>query len=220
MWTEQAFAVLREYRARKEAEDRLWQKIGRPEALRRRDEFLLPVGEEVGNLLHALIVAAGAQRIVELGTSYGFSTLFLANAARLTGGRVYSFDVAGYKQQVARAALTRAGLVEQVEFLEGDALELLADFAGPVDFALLDIWKEGYIPCFDLLYPKLGDRALVAADNMLYPEVYIEAGRAYQAHVLAHPDMDSVLLGVGSGVELSSRWPEFATGRQEAADDV
>jgi predicted O-methyltransferase YrrM len=210
MWTQQAKAVLEEYQARKAEEDALFEKYGLGNLRDRRDDFLLPIGEEVGNLLHDLIVATGARSIVEMGTSYGFSTLFLANAACKTDGKVHTFDIADYKQDYSRKRLERAGLAGQVEFHLGDALERLADFEGPIDFVLLDIWKEAYIPCFDLLYPKLADRAVIAADNMLYPETVIGLGRDYAAHVASHPDMHTALLGIGSGIELSSRWPEFA----------
>lgn len=206
MWTEQGKAVLDEYRARKAREDRLFEEISRDDMLSRRDEFLLSVGEDVAFFLHDLVTASGAQRIVELGTSYGFSTLFLANAARLTGGQVITIDVADYKQASARESLSRAGLGEHVEWRLGDALEILAELEGPIDFVLLDIWKDLYIPCFEAFYPRLAHRALVAADNMIYPEIYWEAGREYQSRVLAKPDMQSLLLAIGHGIELSTRW--------------
>jgi predicted O-methyltransferase YrrM len=214
MWTTEAKAVLQEYLERKEREDKLWEELETEELIARRDEMLLPVGEAVGRLLHDLVVAAGSQCIVELGTSYGFSTLFLANAASKTGGTVFTFDMEDYKQEYARERLERAGLAGCVEWKTGDALELLKTFEHSIDFVLLDIWKDVYIPCFDLFYPRLADRALVAADNMLFPESVMEAGREYQAAVLSRPDMQSALLPVGSGIELSSRWPEYA--RQQA----
>ena len=207
MWTREAKVVLEEYLERKEKEDRLWEELEREELLKKRDELLLPVGEDTGRLLFDLIVASKARCIVELGTSYGFSTLYLANAAERTGGRVLTFDVHDYKQEFARKALGRAGLAGNVEWRLGDAVALLAEHAEPIDFVLLDIWKDMYIPCFDAFYPKLAPRALVAADNMLFPEAVQELGRQYRAHVLAMPDMQSVLLPVGSGIELSCRWP-------------
>ena len=78
-------ALLNHYHARMADEDRL-MKSDPAGVSRRRDEFLLAVGPEVGRLLHALIIGRGAKRILELGTSYGYSTAFLADAARETGG--------------------------------------------------------------------------------------------------------------------------------------
>ncbi len=65
--------------------------------------------------------------------------------------------------------VAKAGLRSQVEFLLGDAREVIPSLSGPFDFVLLDLWKELYIRCFDLVYPKLGRGAYVAADNMIHP---------------------------------------------------
>jgi len=99
--------------------------------------------------------------------------------------------------------LEKAGLLKFVEFKNGDALEVLEGLAEPIDFVLLDLWKRFYIPCFDLAYPKLADGAMIAADNMRYPASVRETADAYRAHVKRHDKMDSVLLSVGSGIELS-----------------
>jgi predicted O-methyltransferase YrrM len=68
---------------------------------------------------------------------------------------------------------------------------------------LLDLWKDLYIPCFDLFYPKLGSGALVVADNMIFPEFSRKEAADYRRHVRAKADLESVLLPVGSGIEVS-----------------
>jgi predicted O-methyltransferase YrrM len=68
---------------------------------------------------------------------------------------------------------------------------------------LLDLWKHYYIPCFDLFYPKLAPGALVVADNMIYPETTSQHAMDYRKHVRIKRDMQSVLLPVGSGLEVS-----------------
>ena len=78
--------VLARYNQRVRAEAVVQNDLPMANFRARRDEFLLPVGEEVGWFLRSLIIARGAKTIVELGTSYGYSTLFLADAARVTGG--------------------------------------------------------------------------------------------------------------------------------------
>ena len=107
------------------------------------------------------------------------------------------------KQEYARAALSRAGLAEFAEFKLGDAREPLAALPGPIDFVLLDLWKDLYIPCFDLFYPKLGSGAMVVADNMIFPEFSRRDAEDYRKHVRAKADLQSVLLPVGSGIEVS-----------------
>ena len=175
------------------------------------DELLLPVGPEVGWFLHSLIVAARPRRILELGTSYGYSTLFLADAAKQVGGTVITMELADYKQAEAKAQLAKAGLAEVVDFRLGDAVALIHEDPGPFDMVLLDIWKDLYLPCLEAFHPKLSDEAIVAADNMIFPEMAREDVRDYRAAVAALPDLHSVLLPIGNGVELSVKWVEGNT---------
>ncbi|MGC1521519.1 MAG: class I SAM-dependent methyltransferase [Steroidobacteraceae bacterium] len=171
-----------------------------------RDEFLLPVGREVGWFLHSLILAKRPARVLELGTSYGYSTLFLADAVTQIGGTLITMELAGYKQAAARAMIEKAGLSAVVDFRLGDAVALINADAGPFDLVLLDIWKEVYVPCLRAFYPKLADEGIIAADNMIEPAVVREDVRKYRAAVRALPDMQTTLLPIGSGIELSVKW--------------
>jgi predicted O-methyltransferase YrrM len=170
------------------------------------DALLLPVGREVGWFLHSLILAKRPARILKLGTSYGYSTLFLADAAKQTGASVITMDLADCKQAEARAQLTRAGLADVVDFRLGDAVALIGEDPGPFDLVLLDIWKDLYLPCLEAFYPKLSDEAIIAADNMVYPDMARPDVRKYRAAVRALPNMQTVLLPIGSGIELSVKW--------------
>ena len=176
------------------------------EMMARRDEFLLPVGPEAGWFLHSLVLARRPKRVLELGTSYGYSTLFLADAVRQVGGTLITMELVDYKQAAARAMLEQAGLAEVVDFRLGDAVSLIAADPGPFDLVLLDIWKELYVPCLEAVYPKLSDEGVIAADNMIEPAVFRDSAREYRAAVRALPDMQSILLPVGSGIELSVKW--------------
>jgi len=196
-------AVLSEYEARAAKESPHILKMSDEEWSRRRDEFMLSVGHDTGRLLNILAKGAGARRILELGSSYGYSTLWLAEAARRTGGTVFSLEINSPKQEYARATIAKAGLGGHVEFFLGDALRTIAALDGPFDFVLLDLWKDLYISCFDLFYPKLKAGAIVVADNMLRPEEYLPDALKYRRHVRSHSRIDSVLLPVGSGIELT-----------------
>jgi predicted O-methyltransferase YrrM len=171
-----------------------------------RDEFLLPVGREVGWVLHSLILAKRPARVLELGTSYGYSTLFLADAVTQVGGTLITMDLADYKQAAARAMIEKAGISAVVDFRLGDAVALINADAGPFDFVLLDIWKDLYSPCLRALYPKLADEGIIAADNMIEPAVVREDVRKYRAAVASLPGMQTTLLPIGSGIELSVKW--------------
>lgn len=195
--------VLAEYEKRGAEEFKL-QSLGKMEEwLARRDEFLIAVGPATGQLLNILAKSIKAKTILELGTSYGYSTIWLAEAARATGGKLITLDKVANKQNYARAMLSRAGLASHVEFRLGDALDTLDAMKGPFDFVLVDLWKELYVDCFDLFYPKLSPGALIAADNMILPDNYREEALRYRKHVRSKPKIDSILIPVGSGVELS-----------------
>jgi predicted O-methyltransferase YrrM len=171
-----------------------------------RDELLLPVGMNVGNFLRALAMGRGQGTILELGTSYGYSTLFLADAARQADARVISVDTQKDKQDHAAGMLARARLAEFVTFRCGDAVEVINSEPGPFNLVLLDIWKSAYVSAFEALYPKIPEQGIVVSDNMIDPASAREQVREYRAAVQAKGDMQSVLLPLGSGIELSIRW--------------
>ena len=195
--------VLAEYDARLEREVALMGGLPMEEIEARKNDMLIPIGRQSAEVLTNLIKGQGAQTIVELGASYGYSTLWFAEAARVTGGRLFSFELDASKVDYIRPRLEQAGLTPFVEFRIGDAREHLRSFDQPIDFVLIDLWKDLYIPCFDLLLPHLAHDAFVAADNILQPPFFREMGERYRQHVRASGRFDSVLLPVGSGIELS-----------------
>ena len=196
--------VISEYEPRLAAETALMQSIDASQMRARRDEFLLPIGPDTARVLHTLIKGAKSRSILELGTSYGYSTLWLADAARETDGKVVSLELAADKALHARAALSRAGVADRVDIRVGNALETLPRLAGPFDFVLLDLWKDLYIACLDLIYPKLAPGAFVVADNMIHPELVRADAARYQRRI-RQLEFDTVLLPIGSGIEVSRR---------------
>lgn len=198
-------AVLSDYERRAAEEALVWETTPREQVMARIDDFLISVGPDTGKMLHLLATGLKAKFILELGASYGYSTVWLADAARITGGKVHSLELSQKKVDYARQQLQRAGLEAFVEFHIGSALDTLPTLAGPFDFVLVDLWKDLYSPCFNLLHPKLAPGAMVAADNMLYPPTALQHAAAYQKLVRSKGDMDSLLLPLGSGVELSRK---------------
>jgi predicted O-methyltransferase YrrM len=196
-------AVLTDYEAREQQEHELFAQLTDEEAARRVDEMLLAVGPASGLLLNLLIKEMGARQILEVGSSYGYSTTWLAEAARATSGRVTSLELVAAKTEYATAQLQRAGLNGYVRFEIGDALESLRRLPGPFDFVLIDLWKNLYVPVFESVYPKLAPGAILVADNMLEPPSARVHARAYRERVRSAAEMSSVLLPVGKGLEVS-----------------
>jgi predicted O-methyltransferase YrrM len=195
--------IIEDYEARARREEQLMSSLSDEDMRRRLDEMLLPVGRAAGTLMNLIIKESEAKRILEVGSSYGYSTTWLAEAARATSGKVTSLELKVEKTEYARAQLARAGLNGYVEFHIGDALASLVKLPGPFDFVLIDLWKDLYVPVFDLLHPKLAQGAIVIADNMLYPDSARVHARAYRERVRAARDMTTVLLNVGNGLEVS-----------------
>lgn len=195
--------VLDQYQQRMLQEEELWDSIPDAEKEGREDEFLLAVGRDAGAFMNSLIKSAQSKVILELGTSYGYSTVYLAEGARSTGGKVISLELQQYKVDCAKKQIANAGLEEFVEFRVGDAIEILKDASEEFDFVLLDIWKHLYLPCFELFYPQLSKGAWVISDNMLYPLQFLPEATAYRNRIRATEAFDSVLLPIGNGLETS-----------------
>jgi predicted O-methyltransferase YrrM len=141
--------------------------LQRADALR---DFYLPISARGGDLLYALVRASRPATVVEFGTSFGISTLYLAAAVADNGaGRVYGTELNEAKATAARANLDEAGLGDRVTILTGDALHTLAEIPGPIGLALLDGWKDLCLPVLRLLEPRLASGALVVADDIHLP---------------------------------------------------
>ncbi|ANR91463.1 O-methyltransferase [Mycobacterium avium] len=129
-------------------------------------EFYIPVTPEAGRLLYSLVRATRPATVVEFGMSFGISAVHLAAAVRDNGsGRVVTTELSDTKIAAAKKTFAETGLDDVITILHGDALTTLADLPGPVDFVLLDGWKDLYLPVLELLEPRLSPGVLVVADN-------------------------------------------------------
>jgi predicted O-methyltransferase YrrM len=129
-------------------------------------DFYIPVTPEAGRLLYLLVRGTRPATVVEFGMSFGISALHLASAVRDNGsGRVVTTELSVAKIASAKRTFTSAGLDDLITVLEGDALSTLKDVTSPVDFVLLDGWKELYLPVIKLIEAQLTPGALIVADN-------------------------------------------------------
>jgi predicted O-methyltransferase YrrM len=119
---------------------------------------------------HLLCRALRARRVVEVGTSHGVSTLYLAAAVRANLGPGERGVVIGTEHEPDKAAAARAnfaaaGLESLIDLREGDLRQTLTAIEGPVDFVLMDIWTEMVRPALELIAPRLRPGAVVVCDN-------------------------------------------------------
>ncbi|MEZ2132356.1 MULTISPECIES: O-methyltransferase [unclassified Sinorhizobium] len=165
------------------------------------DRRLRAVGPEAGQFINILAASLPAPTILELGTSFGYSGIWLAEAARRSGGRLITMELHDYKSAHAKEMAERAGLAEHIEFKIGDAVAMIGELSPGIDFVLVDLWKDLYVPCLEAFYPKLNPGAIIVADNMLRGGD--DNVRQYGQVVRAKSGITSVLLPVGNGLEVS-----------------
>lgn len=162
----------------------------------------IQISHGAGEAIYNTARAINAKRIVEFGTSFGVSTIYLASAVRDNGGgKVIGSELEPTKVVRARENIGAAGLSSFVEIREGDAMKTLADVAAPIDLLLLDGWKDLYIPIIEMLTPKLRRGSVVFADNI---HTFKKTLRPYVARLRAPGSgFVTTTLSTGSGLEYS-----------------
>lgn len=126
----------------------------------------IPIDADQGRALYAMARASNAKTIVEFGTSFGVSAIYLSAAARDNGGRFYGTEIEPNKIAKARAHLAEAGLAGLGQVLAGDATQTLKSVAGPIDFLLLDGWKDMCLPILQQLESQLSPGAVILCDDI------------------------------------------------------
>ena len=143
---------------------------------------LVALEKDKAECCYALCRALNAKRVVECGTSYGVSTLYLAAAVRDNvradgdQGVVIGTEHEPAKARVARRNFAAAGLEHHIDLREGDLAHTLVDIEGPVDFVLFDIWTEAVMPAMRNIAPRLRRGAILVADNT------VQSRRGYEAY--------------------------------------
>ena len=150
-------------------------------------QWYLNVTTREGRVLRQLAEAVGAKRVVEIGTSSGYSTIWLALAVRATGGKVFTHEIDPEKIKIASANFQKAGVDDLVTIIEGDAHETVKQHEEPIDVVFLDADKKGYIDYLHELLPLVRPGGLILGHDMHRPMPdprYIEA-------ITKNPDLDT-----------------------------
>jgi predicted O-methyltransferase YrrM len=161
------------------------------------------VEPETAALLAVLIRATGARRLLEIGTSNGYSTIWFADAAAQTGGELVSLEIDADRTAMARENLARAGL--EADLRTQDAAEALAEWPdGAWDFVFLDAERPAYVGYWPELMRTLAPRGLLAVDNVLSHEHQLVE---FTALVESDDRVTTALVPIGAGVRLAVREP-------------
>jgi predicted O-methyltransferase YrrM len=167
-----------------------------------RRQKMLNLEPETAQFVSFLMRSSKRTRILEIGTSNGYSTCWLAWSAKQTGGHVISIDREPYKHALAEDNLRRAGLRELVELRCGDATEIVASLPGPFDCVFFDADRYSAPAQLNLLLSRLTPDVLLLADNAISHPSEI-AG--YIETVQALPGFEHMVIPVGKGLSIAYR---------------
>ncbi len=153
-----------------------------------------------GRALRLLTEAAGAKNVVEIGTSTGYSGLWLSLALQATNGHLTTFEYDHGRASMARDHFRKAGVEQAVTIVEGDAHENITKFKGPIDVAFIDADKDGYVDYLHKVLPLVRPGGLILAHNVEMVPDYVKA-------VTTSADLETVFYmeGGGLGVTLKKR---------------
>lgn len=155
-------------------------------------ERLRQIPPITGRFLALLAASAPAGRVIEVGTSAGYSTMWLS----LTGRQITTFEVLNHKFALAQETFSLAGIEDQVQAVHGDARNYLGDMAG-IAFCFLDAEKEIYEDCYDLIVPNLVSGGLLLADNVISHARSLEP---FVQNAAADDRVDAVVVPIGKGL--------------------
>jgi predicted O-methyltransferase YrrM len=156
---------------------------------------LRQIPHEVGKFIALLAASSPAGPIIEIGTSAGYSTLWLALAARATSRKVTTFEVDPGKVEFARATFAAAGVTDLIDLVHGDALTHLSQYNG-ISFCFLDAEKDLYDPCYELAVRRMVPGGILVADNAISHQAEL---RPMLDRALRDERVDAVLVPIGTG---------------------
>jgi predicted O-methyltransferase YrrM len=175
------------------AEDAAERAAGLPSSARKRN-----VERESGSFLSMLARAANSRSILEIGSSNGVSTIWLALAARQTSGRVLGLELDPVRAREAEANLAEARLTDVATVRCVDALAAFQELDGPFDFVFIDAEKNDYLRHIQNVVELVQPNGLIIADNVTSHDI-----AEYQQFVRDRADLDTVTLPLNRGLELS-----------------
>jgi predicted O-methyltransferase YrrM len=174
------------------------------------------VDRAAGRLLSVLVHCMQANRILELGTAYGYSTLWMALALP-PAGKIWTIDPDMERTEIAASYFRRAGVEDRIEIINQPALEVLEPFPQRnLDIVFIDAVKSEYEDYLEAVVPMLKRSGIVVVDNLLWggraaaaPGASDDADtkgiRSFNKAFLNHPELDATILPIGDGIGIGAR---------------
>jgi caffeoyl-CoA O-methyltransferase len=149
-----------------------------------------------GQFLRMLVEMTGRKRALEIGTSNGYSAIWLGLGLEKSGGTLQTIEIVPETSALAKANLAKAGLQDRVTCVVGDALEVIPKLEGTFDFVFVDAVKEDYWRYFELVKPKLDAGAVIAAHNAISAR---QAMSKYFEMIEADPNLQTTVVQIEPG---------------------
>ena len=153
-----------------------------------------------GKFFYNLVLISKAKNILEVGTSNGYSTIWLAEAAKQNKGKVKTIEISESKVKMAKENFKRAKLDKLIKIIHGDALKEIPRLREKYDFMFIDAIKRDYIKYLKLNEKNLKKNAVIVADNAI---IFKEKMIHYLNYLQNNKNYSSVLVPIGTGVEFS-----------------
>lgn len=174
------------------------------------DDRMLAITEDTGQFYNLFLKAIKAKKVLEIGTSVGYSTIWFAEAVSENKGRIISIEQNPSKIARAKANFKEAGVDSIIENLQGKAIQILNELAGKIkteqekfDFVFLDADKELNMKYFDLVLPMVKIGGVIGTDNILYPEKFRPIMEKFVKHVKSKLNIQTFTLDLGNGEQLT-----------------
>lgn len=157
-----------------------------------------------GRLLRILTEAINAKQVVEIGTSNGYSALWICLGLQTTGGKLITHEIDPDRAALAKANFQRAGVDQMVTIVLGDAHQTVTRLQGPIDLLFIDADKPGYLDYLNKLLPLVRPGGLILADNMSQPAPSPDFIKA----ITTNPDLETIFLNMqATGIGLILKKP-------------
>jgi caffeoyl-CoA O-methyltransferase len=157
-----------------------------------------------GRLLRILTEAVKAKQVVEIGTSNGYSALWICLGLQATGGKLITHEIDPKNAALARANFRRAGVEQMVTVVLGDAHETVTRLKEPIDLLFIDADKSGYLDYLNQLLPLVRPGGLILADNMHQPKPSPDFIKA----ITTNPNLETIFLNMEStGISVTLKKP-------------
>lgn len=162
------------------------------------------IAREANQFLNILVKATGAKNLLEVGTTDGYASLWLAEAAEANGGMLTTIESDVWRADMAREVLARSPHTARIRLMQGEMLELLPVLEGPFDFVVLDGENPQALHYLRILAEQISSRALICCANAIGKASQLAE---YLSYVHERPGLESTLVPIGEGIEITYKVP-------------